>query len=168
MAKTHKKYKRKKESDKIEISNRNDRNEIEATILSAKRKYGQSPRKERTPEEKREYLKLMLYLLGWIILLSAIYMTCVQVGFQYIMLIYTVLGGALFIVWLVFNGGFKKIDIDKYEKPEEMGYDEFHRLRNKLKQRQKKSKYYLILFIPFPLIMLMDYIIIVWGDKLAR
>ena len=158
MAKTYKKYRKKKEQDP----------EIEEMIMSAKTKYGQSPKKERTPEEKREYLKLFVFLVVWTIFLSGVYITCSRLEFKPIMPVYTAAGGVLFLVWLVFNGGFKKIDIDKYEKPDDMGYDEFCRLRDKLKNRQKKSKYYLILFIPFPLIMLTDYIIMVWGDKLTR
>lgn len=130
-------------------------------------KYGQSPRKERTPEEKREYKKLALYLIGWTIILATVYMTCVMLEFRPIMLIYTIAGGALFLVWLIFNGGFKQIDVTKYEKPDEMGYDEYCRIIDKLKERQRKAKYYLILFLPFLLIMLVDYVIIFWGDKLG-
>ena len=156
MPKTQKKYKRKNKTAEPD------------EMLYPKSKYGQSPKKERTSEEKREYLKLFLYLAGWTIFLAGIYITCSRLDFKPVMFIYTAAGCALFLVWLVFNGGLKKIDIDKYEKPDGMGYDEFCRLRDKLKERQKKSKYYLILFIPFPLIMLTDYIIIVWGDKFTR
>ena len=171
MAKTNKKYRKKSAAAKIET---------ETESITEKRKYGQMMKKDRTPEEKREYLKLFLYLIGWIVLLAGIYITCVQLEksywernqiverLPYTSLVYLILGFVLFCVWLIFNGGFKKIDIDKYEKPDDMGYDEFCQLRDKLKDRQKKSKYYLILFIPFPLIMLIDYIIIVWGDKLTR
>ena len=154
MAKTYRKFKKKKQP-------------AEETPAIQKYKYGQAPKKARTSEEKREYLKLFLYLVGWVIFTTAVYMVCVRLNFEPIMLIYTILGAVLFLIWLVFNGGFKKIDLDKYEKPDDMGYDEFCAFIDKLKERQKKSKYFLILFIPFPLIMLADYIIIVWGDKLS-
>jgi len=131
-------------------------------------KYGQSPRKERTPEEKKEYMKLALFLILWTIFLAAVYMTCVALEFEPIMLIYTIAGAALFIVWLIYNGGFKKIDVTKYEKPDDMGYDEFCRFTDKLKERQRKAKYYLVLFLPFIMIMLVDYIMMFWGDKFAK
>ena len=156
MAKTYRRFKKKKAP-----------NESPEETSTPVRKYGQSPRKVRTPEEKREYLKLFLYLSGWIIITAGIYMVCVRLEFKYIMLIYEILGIALFLVWLVYNGGFKSPDLTQYEKPDDMGYDEFSAIIEKLKNRKKKSKYFLILFIPFPLIMLMDYIIIVWGAKLA-
>jgi predicted nucleic acid-binding Zn ribbon protein len=130
-------------------------------------KFGQSPRKERTPEERKEYKKLALYLVGWTILLTAIYMTCVTLEFRPVMPIYTIAGGVFFIVWLIFNGGFKKPDYTQYEKPDEMGYDEYCTLLDKLKERQRKAKYFMVLFLPFFLIMLVDYVIIFWGDKLA-
>jgi len=139
----------------------------EASVVK-KYKYGESPKKEHTAEEKREYRKLMLYLIGWVIITAGIYMTCVKLEFKYILPVYEGLGIILFFVWLVFNGGFKKPDLEKYEKPDDMGYDEFCKFIDKLKARQKKSKYFLILFIPFPLIMLIDYVIIVWGDNLAK
>ena len=162
MAKTYRKFKKKREP---EIIRTEQEEKDEASIV---RKYGQSPKKERTPEEKSEYLRLLLYLIGWVVFLAGIYMACIQIGFEYIMIIYEILGIGLFLVWLVFNGGFKKVDLNKYEKPDNMGYDEFSQFIDKLKKRQKKAKYFLILFIPFPLIMMIDYIVIVWGDKLAK
>jgi len=81
--------------------------------------------------------------------------------------VYTIAGGALFVVWLIYNGGFKKPDYTQYEKPDEMGYDEYCALLDKLKERQRKAKYFLALFVPFFLIMLVDYVLIFWGDKFA-
>jgi maltodextrin utilization protein YvdJ len=130
--------------------------------------FGDRPRRVRTPEEKREYLKLFLFLITWIIFLTGIYMVCLQLQFEYIMPAYFALGVILFGVWLIFNGGFKKPDIDKIEKPEETSYEDFCAFIDKLKERQRKSKYFLVLFIPFPMIMLVDYVIIVWGERLAR
>ena len=66
------------------------------------------------------------------------------------------IGAALFLVWLVFNGGFKKIDVTKYEKPDDMGYDEFCRFIDKLKERQRQAKYFFILFLPFIVVLLID------------
>jgi len=130
-------------------------------------KYGQSPRKERTPEEIKEYRKLALFLIGWTTFLAAVYMTCVAFEFRPVMPVYTIAGGALFVVWLIYNGGFKKPDYTQYEKPDEMGYDEYCALLDKLKERQRKAKYFLALFVPFFLIMLVDYVLIFWGDKFA-
>jgi hypothetical protein len=137
-------------------------------MQAVKRRYGQSPGKERTPEQKREYLKLFLFLCGWFIFVFAIYMSCINLEFAPILYIYYGLGIALFLVWLIFNGGFKKIDADKYEKPDDMGYDEFCKFIEKLKRRQKRAKYFMILFIPFPCSMLLEYTMMVWGDKLAK
>ena len=96
-------------------------------------------------------------MVGWIILVASVYYACVQLEFELILPIYTVLSVVLFFVWLVFNGGFKKVDVDKYEKPADMGYDEFCRFIDKLKERQRKAKYFLILFIPFIVVMLVDW-----------
>ena len=129
--------------------------------------FGDRVRRERTPEELREYGKLFLMLVGWIILLSAIYMVCIQLEFAYILPIYLILGVVFFFTWLVYNGGFKKFDIEKIEKPEETSYEEFIVFIDRLKERQRKAKYFLILFIPFFMIMLMDYTIMAWGERLG-
>jgi len=152
-------------------------------------KYARSPRKERTPEEKKEYAKLALFLVGWTILLAAVYMVFVRIEnnnyedyinifgtnegykmsvmFTVVLYVYLIAGVSLFFVWLIFNGGFKKVDVTKYEKPDEMGYDEFCGFIDKLKKRQKKAKYYLVLFMPFIIILLVDFVMIFWGDKMA-
>lgn len=122
-------------------------------------------RREVTPEQKKEYLKLFIFLLLWSLLLTAIYMTCIRLEFEPIMLIYTAAGGILFLVWLIFNGGVRKIDISKYEKPPEMGYDEFHSFTEKLRERQKRAKIWMVLYMPFLFILAIDYIIIIWSSK---
>lgn len=129
--------------------------------------YARSPRRERPPEQKREYKKLALFLLVWSVFVSSVYYACVQLEFYPVMPIYTFTGFALFIVWLIFNGGFKKIDIEKFEKPEEMGYDEYCLRIEKLKERQRKSKYFLILFLPFLVAMLVDLLIMIWSPKVT-
>jgi len=129
--------------------------------------FGNRKRSERSPEQIREHLKLFLFLITWIIFLSGVYMVCVQLEFEYIMPIYLILGAVLFFVWFISNGGFKKFDIEKIEKPEETSYEEFTAFINKIKERQNKAKYFLVLFIPFPMIMLFDLMIIVWGERLA-
>ena len=156
MPKKVKKYKVKKDKEKDE----QPENSFSSRFMS---KYSQSPRRERTPEDKKEYRKLALFLFGWTILVGAVYILCLSLRFEPIMPIYTITGAVLFLVWLVFNGGFKKVDVSKYEKPDEMGYDEFCKFIDKLKARQKKAKYFLILFMPFILSMLIDYIAMVWG-----
>ena len=78
-----------------------------------------------------------------------------------------ILGVALFFVWLVYNGGFKKIDVTKYEKPDDMGYDEFCVFIDKLKERQRKAKYFMILFMPFLVVMFVDLLIIRWTPDSA-
>ncbi|MCL2814256.1 MAG: hypothetical protein FWD23_06625, partial [Oscillospiraceae bacterium] len=116
--------------------------------------YGRLPKKKRTPEQINEYKKLGLLLVGWAILTASVYIVCVRFEFYPILPIYTFGGAALFFVWLIFNGGFKKIDLEKIEKPDEMGYDEFCKFIDKLKERQRKAKYFLVLFFPFLVIML--------------
>ena len=142
--------------------------------------YARSAKRERTPEQKKEYKKLALFLVAWVILVASVYIAGIQIenfyweknpdaaAIPYTTLIYTIAGLVLFFVWLIYNGGFKKVDVTKYEKPDEMGYDEFCKFIDKLKERQRKAKYFFVLFIPFPLIMITDYIIIVWGEKLVR
>ena len=152
-----KKYKAKKRKDQEE-------QERENSFIG---KYARSPRRERTPEEKKEYKKIALFLVGWFILVASVYFTVVRLENEAVMggvmLAYLILGAAFFLLWLVFNGGFKKFDASKYEKPDEMGYDEFCRIIDKLKARQKKSKYFLVVFMPFFMVMLIDYVIIVWS-----
>lgn len=128
--------------------------------------FANRPKRERTPEEKREYLKLFLFLVTWVVLLTGIYMVCLQLEFEPILPIYLGLGIILFFVWLIYNGGIKKPDIDKIEKPEETSYEDFCAFIDKLKERQRKAKYFLVLFIPFPMIMLVDFTIMAWGEKL--
>ena len=121
---------------------------------------------DRTPEEIREYLKLFLLLITWIIFLSGVYMVCLQLEFELILPIYLILGVVLFFVWLIYNGGFRKFDLSKIEKPEETSYEEFTAFVHKLRERQKRAKYFLILFMPFFIIMLADYTIMVWGERI--
>ena len=129
-------------------------------------KYARSPRRERTPEEKKEYKKLALFLLIWSVFIASLYFAFVRLENEtvmfVVMLVYLILGMALFFVWLVFNGGFKKVDVTKYEKPDDMGYYEFCKFIDKIKERQRKSKYFLILFMPFIVVMLVDYLLIRW------
>ena len=125
-------------------------------------------KRRRTPEEIKEYKKLAVFLFGWLILVAALYIACIQIeeahwvknqlseGIPVTPLVYTIVGAALFLVWLIYNGGFKKIDFTQYEKPDEMGYDEYYGILEKLKERQRKAKYFLILFIPFIVVMLAD------------
>ena len=162
MPKDRKKYKAKK---KLHSEN-DDMNNVHSSTDNSGF-FGDRTRRERTPSEQREYLKLFLMLVTWIILLSAIYMVCIQLEFEYILPIYLILGVIFFIAWLVHNGGFKKIDIEQIEKPEETSYEEFTKFINQLKDRQRKAKYFLILFLPFFMIMLMDYTIMVWGERLS-
>ena len=129
--------------------------------------FGDRPKKERSPQEQREYLKLFLFMVTWVIFLSGVYMVCNRLEFEPVFPVYTGLGVVLFFVWFIYNGGFKKPDVDKIEKPEETSYEDFCAFIDKLKERQRKAKYFLILFIPFPMIMLVHYVIIVWGAKLA-
>ena len=157
MAKNKKRYKVKKAKEQEQEQNQKD------TVYSrfiGEYARSKSQKRERTPDEKKEYKKIALFLVGWVILVASVYYACVQLEFELIMPIYTVLGVVLFFVWLIYNGGFKKVDVDKYEKPVEMGYDEFYRFIEKLKERQRKAKYFLILFIPFIIVMLVDWWII--------
>jgi len=130
--------------------------------------FADRPKREITPEQKKEYLRLFLYFTLWLVLTSSIYITCTAFEFFPIVPIYAVLGLVLFLIYVYFNGGMKKIDPSKFEKPEEMGYDEYETILARIRARHKRSKYFLILFIPFPMILLMDYVIIVWGERLSR
>lgn len=129
--------------------------------------FGSRQRRERTPDELREHLKLFLFLITWIIFLSGVYMVCMRIEFEFIMPVYLILGTVFFFTWLICNGGFKKFDVGSIEKPEETSYEEFTAFINKLRERQRKAKYFLALSIPFPVIMLVDYTIIVWGERFA-
>ena len=132
-------------------------------------KYARSPRRERTPEEKKEYKRLALFLVGWVALVASVYFAFVKLEneamMSAVMLSYLILGAVFFLLWVVFNGGVKKNDVTKYEKPDEMGYDEFCVFIEKLKERQRKAKYFLILFMPFIMVMLVDYLIIIWNPE---
>ena len=130
--------------------------------------FGKRQKPAKTVAQSREHLKLFLFMITWIIILTGIYMLCIQLEFEPVMLVYTVLGVILFFVWFFYNGGFRKIEPEKMEKPEDESYESFCEFIEKLKERQRKAKYFLILFIPFPMIMLIDFTIIVWGERLAR
>jgi len=130
--------------------------------------FADRPKKELTPEKKKEFLHLFLYLVLWLVFTASVYITCTAFEFFPIVPIYAVTGLILFFVYVYFNGGIKRIDPAKFEKPDDMGYDEFENILERIRYRQKRSKYFLILFIPFPMILLMDYVIIVWGDKLSK
>ena len=88
---------------------------------------GRPPRKERTPEQKKEYKRLAVFLVGWWSFVAAVYILFVQIEsnkLEYldsigaepeyslmfgVMLAYVILGVVLFFAWLVCNGGFKKV-----------------------------------------------------------
>ena len=128
--------------------------------------FGERDKRERTPDEKREYLKLFLFMITWIIFLSGVYMVCIRLEFGPVLHIYPALGLILFITWLIYNGGFKRIETDNLEKPEDKSYEEFCAYVEKLKIKQRRAKYFLVLFIPFPMIILVDYMILIWGERL--
>jgi hypothetical protein len=164
LPKKSKKYKAKKK-EKPEISEQKENPPFAG-------KYAQSPRKERTPEQKLEYKKLALYLAGWFALVATVYYIFVQIGnetlMRAVMLSYLVLAAAFFTLWAFYNGGFAKTDvsasISNLEKPDDMGYDEFCAFIEKIKERRKKSKYFLIAFMPFIVVMLLDW----WIAHLMR
>ena len=128
--------------------------------------FGDREKREKTPEEKREYLKLFLFMITWIIFLAGVYMVCIRLEFGPVLHIYPAIGLILFIVWLIYNGGFRRIETENLEKPEDTSYEEFCAYVEKLKERQRKAKYFLVLFIPFPMIILADYVILIWGERL--
>ena len=125
-------------------------------------------RRERTPEEIKEYKKIALFLVGWFILVASVYFAFVQLESEPVMnvvfITYITLGVVFFLFWMVFNGGVKKFDASRYEKPDDMGYDEFCRILDILKKRQKKSKYFMVIFMPFFMVMLIDLLIIIWSS----
>ena len=129
--------------------------------------FGNRERRERTQDEAREYLKLFLFMITWIIFLTGVYMAGNQLEFWPIFPIYAGLGLALFIVWLIYNGGFRKIDTEQLEKPEDVSYEEFVAFVANIKARQKRAKYFLVLFIPFPMIMLTHGVILDWAERLS-
>jgi len=143
-----KKYKKSKKKKTDELDELDELEEIKEKFPRIKR--------ERSPEEKREYKRLALFLVGWLVFVASLYVMFVQIeeaywirnemteGVPVTALVYIILGAVLFFVWLIFNGGFKKIDVTKYEKPDDMGFDEFCRFIDKLKERQRKAKYFLI------------------------
>ncbi|MCL2096787.1 MAG: hypothetical protein FWH10_07790 [Oscillospiraceae bacterium] len=159
-----KKYKFKKQGEKSKSG-----------LLNYKfKKRGEEPkRRERSPEQRAEHKKLALFLVGWFILVAAVYFAFtgyfdglgsdyVPVGGIIFLYVYLILGVVFFLLWLVFNGGFKKFDAERYEKPDEMGYDEFCGIIEKLKERQRKSKYFMALFMPFVIVMPLDFLIMRW------
>lgn len=115
---------------------------------------------------KKENIYLFLVFIAWLILCAGIYITAVYFEFKPIMIIYSVAGVVLFICYYFANGGIKRRDFSDMEKPPEMGYDEFHTLLEHLKKRQHYTKYLFAAFIPFPMVLLCDYMIIVWIPRL--
>ena len=129
-------------------------------------------KRQRTPEEIKEYKKLALILFPWLVLIISVYFAFVRYSLQErnpdmmtaVMCAYLGLGIAFFFLWMVFNGGLKKFDASAFEKPEEMGYDEFCAVMEKLKKRHRQSKYFMIIGMPFIIALLIDLIMIVWGN----
>lgn len=115
---------------------------------------------------KKENLHLFFAFIAWLIVCAGIYITAVHYEFRPIMIIYSIAGAVLFICYYIANGGIKQRDFSEMQKPPEMGYDEFHTLLEHLKKRQHYKKYLFAAFIPFPLILLCDYMIIFWIPRL--
>ena len=124
-----------------------------------------SPGVSHTPEQKRGHFHLAMFLIAWIIITSAVYMTAIQFEFVPILYIYTTAGAALFVAYAITNGGVGRRDLSELEKPPEMGYDEFNTRIEGLKKRLHIAKYLLAAFIPFPFIMIIDFLIIHWTTK---
>ena len=130
----------------------------------------EAPGRDRTPEEKREYKKLALFLAVWVVFVFSAYFAFVRYceqnedGFlmSVVMPVYLGLGVVFFFLWMVHNGGLKKFDAARYEKPDDMGYDEFCKILEKLKGRHRQSKYFMVVFMPFFMVFLIDYLMIKW------
>lgn len=116
---------------------------------------------------KKENVRLFLVFLAWLILCAGIYITAVHFEFGAIISIYAITGTVLFLCYYIINGGIKRRDFSEMEKPPEMGYDEFHRLTEHLKKREHYRKYLFAAFIPFPLIILCDYMILFWIPRIT-
>ena len=129
--------------------------------------YARSPRRERSPEEKKEYKKLALFLLMWSVFVASVYFAFVRIEDEFLMTVvmiaYLALSVVFFFLWLIFNGGISKFDASEYQKPAEMGYDEFCGFIEKLTERHRKSKYFLAVSVPFIVVMLVDFLMIIWG-----
>lgn len=131
---------------------------------------GAKTKRTRTPEEKREYKKLAVFLLVWVIFVFSVYFAVVRYCEQkedeflmsVVMPVYAGAGILFFLLWMIFNGGLKKFDITGYEKPESMGYDEFCNILKKLEARHRQSKYFMAVFMPFFMVFLIDYLLIKW------
>ena len=153
MAEKPKKYRIKKKTE-----------EVKAAEVKIKR--------ERTPEEKSEYKKLAVFLLLWFVFIFSAYFAfvqyCEQAGnesvMSVVMAVYAVCGVAFFLLWMIFNGGLQKFDAARYDKPDDMGYDEFCKILDKLKERHRQSKYFMIVFMPFFMVFLIDYLLIKWKN----
>ena len=111
---------------------------------------------------KRRKLKLLALLIGWLIFLSSVYMTANTFEFAPVMFVYMGLSVILFLAFYIMNGGLRRIDLSTIEKPPEVGYDDFQNFINYLKRRQEKAQYIFIAFVPFPVILMVDYMILYW------
>ena len=160
MAKKNKKY-------KIKKSEKKENEEKDSPQSKFIGEYARSPRKERTPEQKKEYIKLAVILFGTLILAAIIYFTFVLLENETLWLIvmtsYSIIGIVFLLLWVIFNGGLKKFDPDSFEKPAGMGYDEFCEFIETAKERNRKSKYFFALSMPFFIVIIIDFILLYWG-----
>jgi len=115
LPKKTKKYKIKKHKETEQDNN------IETKKQGMWDRLGNSPRRTRTPEEKRENKKLAIFLVCWIIPVVSVYFALVQLEIKAVLPVYLILGIAFLGVWFVLNGGFGRADFTKYEKPPEIG-----------------------------------------------
>lgn len=120
------------------------------------------PKRVLTAEQKKQHLKLLIMLIVWSVLLTAVYMTAIRFYFAPILYIYTGAGTAFFIAYYLVNGGLGRRNIEDFKRPYEMPYDEFCVKMEKFKKRLMYAKYLLIAFIPFPFILIIDFLLLSW------
>ena len=104
----------------------------------------------------------MLMLCVWSVFLAGVYMYAVSIELWAVTHVYAISGGLLFVAYYFTNGGFGRRDYGAIERPEDMSDAEYRELIEKLKQRQKLAKYFLVGFIPFVFIVCIDYLVILW------
>ena len=114
-------------------------------------------------ESSFKKVKLLLILLLWCSFTAGLYIVTADMWEPYIQFVYMGLGSVLVIAYTIYNRGLGRVRVENLEKPEDMSVEEFNSEVEKIKVRSNNAKYFIIAFIPFPFIIGIDYLILLWS-----
>ena len=112
---------------------------------------------------KLEKFKPLIRLVVWLVISAAVYMALYK--YVAISMIYMIVGCALFVCFVIVNGGLERRKPEALPRPEGMGDAEFETLKLRMKQRMDIAQWLMTISVPLICVPMADYVILMLVNK---